>query len=72
MIRSRGEDCNRTVREVEMIIISKKFISMSIISTSLTVLGQPSPRFHVEALLPFRNREMDYSPVPFQGQMKTG
>ena len=32
---------------------------MSIISTFLTVPGQPSPRFHVEAWLPFRNREMD-------------
>ena len=29
------------------------------ISTSLTVPGQPSPRFHVEAWLPFRNCEMD-------------
>ena len=34
---------------------------MIIISTSLTVPTQPSPRFHVEAWLPFRNREMDYS-----------
>ena len=33
---------------------------MSVISTSLTVPGQPSPRFHGEAWLPFRNREMDY------------
>ena len=33
---------------------------MSIISTSLTVPGQPSPRFHVEAWLPFRNHEVDY------------
>ena len=33
---------------------------MSIISTSLTVPGQPSPRFHVEAWLPFSNCEMDY------------
>ena len=33
---------------------------MIIISTSLTVPTQPSPRFHVEAWLPFRNREMDY------------
>ena len=32
---------------------------MIIIST-LTVPTQPSPRFHVEAWLPFRNREMDY------------
>ena len=33
---------------------------MSIISTSLTVRGQPSSRFHVEAWLPFRNYEMMY------------
>ena len=33
---------------------------MIIISTSQTVLGQPSPRFHIEAWLPFRNCEMDY------------
>ena len=33
---------------------------MIIISTSLTVPTQPSPRFHVEAWLAFRNREMDY------------
>ena len=34
---------------------------MSIICTSLTVRTQPSPRFHVEAWLPLRNCEMDYS-----------
>ena len=33
---------------------------MSIISTSLTVRTQPWPRFHIEAWLPFWNREMDY------------
>ena len=33
---------------------------MTIISTSLTVPGQPLPWFHVEAWLTFRNREMDY------------
>ena len=35
---------------------------MSIVSTLLTVWGQPSPRFHVEAWfhVPFRNRDMDY------------
>ena len=33
---------------------------MTIISTSVTVPGQPSPRFHVEAWLPFRNCEMVY------------
>ena len=38
---------------------------MSIISTSLTVLGQPSPQFHVEAWLPFRNCEMDYLSLLF-------
>ena len=37
-------------------------ISMSIISTFLTVPGQTSPRFHVEAWLPFRNCEMEYWP----------
>ena len=36
------------------------FFVMIIISTSLTVPTQPSPRFHVEAWLPFRNCEMDY------------
>ena len=36
---------------------------MIIISTSLTVPTQPSPRFHVKAWLPFRNREMDYYSV---------
>ena len=33
---------------------------MIVISTSLTVRGEPSPPFHVEAWLPFRNYEMDY------------
>ena len=37
------------------------FFLMIIISTSLTVPGQPLPRFHVEAWLPFRNCEMDHS-----------
>ena len=36
------------------------FFLMIIISTSLTVPGQPSHRFHVEAWLPFRNSEMDF------------
>ena len=36
------------------------FFLVIIISTSLTVRGQPSPRFHVEAWLPFKNCEMDY------------
>ena len=36
------------------------FFLMIIISTSPTVPGQFSPRFHVEAWLHFRNREMDY------------
>ena len=44
----------------KIIIMRKKLISMSIICTSLTVRTQPSPRFHVEAWLPFRNCEMDY------------
>ena len=34
---------------------------MIIISTSLTVPGQPSPRFHIESWLPFRNCEILYS-----------
>ena len=37
-----------------------RFFLMIIIFTSLTVRGQPSPRFYVEAWLPFRNCEMDY------------
>ena len=49
--------------EVEIIIIRKKLFSMSIISTSLTVPGKPSPRFHIEAWLPSRNCEMDYHPL---------
>ena len=36
------------------------FFLMIIISTSLTVRAQPSLRFHLEACLLFRNREMDY------------
>ena len=47
------------LREVKIVII-KKLISMSIISTSLTVPGQTLPRFPVEAWLPFRNCEMDF------------
>ena len=38
------------------------FFLMIIISTSLTVTAHPSPRFHIEAWLPFRNCEMDYWP----------
>ena len=37
------------------------FFLITITSNSVTVPGQPSPRFHVEAWLPFRNCEMDYS-----------
>ena len=37
------------------------FFLVITISTSLKVTGEPSPRFHVEAWLLFRNREMDYS-----------
>ena len=33
---------------------------LCIISTSLTVPGQPSSHFHVKTWLPFRNNEMDY------------
>ena len=43
---------------------------MSIVSTSLTVPEQSSPRFRVAAWLPFRNREMGYSEdiyVSYQG-----
>ena len=46
--------------QLEIIRILKKLVGMSIISTSQTVQGQPLPQFHVEAWLPFRNREMDY------------
>ena len=42
-----------------------RFFLVIIIFTSLTVLGQPSPWFHVESWLPYRNREMDYSFLPF-------
>ena len=44
------------------------FFLVIIISTLLTVRGQPSPQFHVEAWLPFRNREMDYSLVNIQSE----
>ena len=37
------------------------FFLMITISTSLTVSSQSSPRFHVEARLPFKNCEIDYS-----------
>ena len=37
-----------------------KFLSYDDYFHFLTVRGQDSPRFHVEAGLPFRNREMDY------------
>ena len=49
------------VREVQVIDMLISFFLMIIISTSLTVRTQPSSRFHVEAWLPFRNCEMDYS-----------
>ena len=35
------------------------FFLVIVISSSQTVRAQPSPRFHVEAWLPFRNCEMD-------------
>ena len=57
---NRGEGCPGTVREVELMDILISFFLMIIISTSLTVPGQPWPRFHAEAWLPFRNCEMDY------------
>ena len=57
---NRGEGCPATVREVEIIEMLISFFLMIIISIFLTVPGQPSPRFHMEAWLPFRNREMDY------------
>ena len=44
---------------------------MSFISTSLTVRGQPSPWFHVEAWLPFGNCEMDYYMVPSSFRLQT-
>ena len=40
------------------------FFLMISIFTSLTVPGQPSPWYHVEAWLPFGNHEMDYL-LPF-------
>ena len=43
----------RTVREVEIIDMLIRFFLVLIFSTSLTVLGQPSLQFHVEAWLPF-------------------
>ena len=57
---NRGEGWVRTVREVQVIDMPTSFFLMIIISTSLTVPTQRSPRFHVEAWLPFRNCEMDY------------
>ena len=57
-----GEGWVRTVREVEIIDMLISFFLMIIISTSLTVPTQPSPRFNVEACLPFRNCEKDYWP----------
>ena len=40
------------------------FFLMIIISTSLTVPGQPSSRFHVEDWLPFRNLERAIDIIP--------
>ena len=45
---------------MEIIDILIGFFLMIIISTSVTVRGQPSSRFHVEAWLPFRNCEIVY------------
>ena len=58
---NRGEGCPGKVREVEIIYILTSFFFMIVIFTSLAVQGHPSPWFHVEAWLPFRNCEMDYS-----------
>ena len=57
---NRGEGWVRTVRKVQIIDMLISIFLMIIISTSLTVPTQPSPRFHVEGWLPFRNHEMDY------------
>ena len=43
-----------------MIHMLISFFLMIIISISLIVPGQPSARFHVEAWLLSRNREVDY------------
>ena len=59
----RGEGWVRTVKEVQIIDMLISILLMIIISSSLTVPTQPSPWFHLEAWLPFRNREMDYSTV---------
>ena len=48
---------------MEIIIIRTELLSLSIISTSLSVRGQPKPRLHVEPWLPFRNREMVYGGI---------
>ena len=53
-----------SVQIIDMLIT----IFLIIISTSLTAPTQPSPRFHVEAWLPFRNREMDYSRLTYPQQ----
>ena len=42
------------LKKWEIINIIKKFISMLIISTAVTVPGKPSLSFHVEAWLPYR------------------
>ena len=46
--RNRCEGRPRTVKEVEIVGMMISFFLMIIISTSLTVRGQPSSRFHVE------------------------
>ena len=50
---NRGEGWARTVREVKIIDMLISIFLMIIISTSLTLPTQPSPRFHVEAWLPY-------------------
>ena len=52
-----------TARNVEIIDMLTSFFLMIVISTTVTVRGQPSRRFRVEAWLPFRNYEIDYLQV---------
>ena len=74
---NRGEGWVCTVREVQITDMLISIFLMIIISTSLTVPTPPSPRFHVEAWLPFRNREMNctplsnYASVPTKNNLKS-
>ena len=49
-----------TDEKKEILDMPISFFLTIIISTSLTVRGQPSPRFHAEVVLPFRNCEIDW------------